>query len=110
MKNFTPHFYKIMLRDISEGQGEAFEAYVPAFDSHNFGDTIEDALKAYYKYFASELKHRKKDGIEMPKPDAFEERMKQVPLRLPESIYEKNVQKAKEQGKSFNAFVTAVLS
>ena len=51
MIELTRNHYKIIIRDISEGKGEAFEAYVPAFDSRNFGDTIDEALKSYFVYF-----------------------------------------------------------
>ena len=109
MTNLTTNHYKIILRDISEGRGEAFEAYVPAFDAHNFGDTIEKALKTYQTYFKSESKRRERLGISMPKPDVTQEKTKQVPLRLPESVYEKIMHQSKDSGLSFNGFVTRTL-
>ena len=109
MSKMTPNHYKIIIRDISEGRGEAFEAYVPAFDAHNFGDTFEEAIKSYLIYFKSEEKRRAKMNIAMPKPDVIKEKTKQVPLRLPESIYEKALQQSKESGLSFNGFVAKTL-
>jgi hypothetical protein len=109
MNKLNPNHYKIIIRDISEGSGEAFEAYIPAFDAHNFGDTIDAAIKSYFVYFKSEEKRRKKLGIDMPKPDVMREKVKQVPLRLPENIYEKIMSKAKEKGMSFNGFVSVML-
>ena len=109
MNKLTPNHYKIIIRDISEGSGEAFEAYIPAFDAHNFGETIEQALKSYYIYFKSEEKRRRKLGIDMPKPDVIREKIKQVPLRLAEDVYEKTMSRAKEKGLSFNGFVAGML-
>ena len=109
MNIMTPNHYKIMIRDISEGKGEAFEVYAPAFNSHNFGDTIDDAIHAYHLYFESEQIRREKLGIPMPKSDVLKERTKQVPLRIPESVYEKISNKAKNSGLSFNGFVTGLL-
>jgi len=109
MANLNSNHYKIILRDISEGRGEAWEAYVPAFDAHNFGDTIEKALKTYHIYFKSEAKRREKLGIPMPKSDVGQEKIRQVPLRLPESIYEKISSLSKNNGLSFNGFVTRAL-
>jgi hypothetical protein len=109
MNKLTPNHYKIIIRDISEGIGEAFEAYVPAFNAFNYGDSIEEALKSYYIYFKSEEKRRKKLGIDMPKPDVMRGKIKQVPLRLPENVYEKTMSKAKEKGMSFNGFVAIML-
>ena len=45
----------------------------------------------------------------MPKPDVMREKVKQVPLRLPEGIYDKIMSKAKEKGMSFNGFVAVML-
>jgi len=109
MTDLTPNHYKIILRDISEGRGEAFETYVPAFNAHNFGDTVNKALKAYQIYFKSEKKRREKQNIPMPKPDVTKENIRQVPLRLPESVYEKIVHQSKDSGLSFNSFVTKTL-
>ena len=110
MKNIiTPNHYKIIIRDISEGQGEAFEAYIPAFDAHHFGDTIKEALKSYYIYFESEKERRKKLNLAMPKSDVIQEKIKQVPLRLPANLYEKIVSQAKNHGISFNSFVAKLL-
>ena len=109
MNKITSNHYKIIIRDISEGKGEAFEAYVPAFDAHNFGDTIEEAIKSYLIYFKSEEKRRAKMGLPMPKPDVIKEKIKQVPLRLAESIYEKALQQSKENGQSFNSYVSKAL-
>jgi len=109
MDQLTPNHYKVILRDISEGRGEAFEAFVPAFHTFNFGDTIEEALETYRIYFKSEAKRRKKFGIPMPKSDVGQEKNKQIPLRLPESIYEKILSLSKDKGLSFNSFVTHAL-
>jgi hypothetical protein len=109
MANLTPNHYKIILRDISEGKGKAFEAFVPAFHAFNFGDTIEEALKTYQIYFKSEAKRREKLGIPMPKSDVAEEKIKQVPLRIPESVFEKIASMSKNSGLSFNGFVTRTL-
>ena len=109
MNTITPNSYKIIIRDISEGRGEAFEVFVPAFYSYNFGDTIEKAIQSYYLYFESEKKRRKKEGIHMPVPDIFPQKMKQIPLRISEGIYEKIASKAEENGLSFNRFVQSLL-
>ena len=109
MKELKPHHYKIILRDISEGNQEGFSVDVPAFHAYCYGDSIEGALESYYIYFEDEKERRKKEGIPMPKPDAAREKTKQVPLRLPESTYEKLAAMAKEHGTSFNRFVVGVL-
>lgn len=109
MNKLTPNHYKFIIRDISEGKGEAFEVFVPALNAHNFGDTIEEALNSYYVYFESEVKRRKRLKMSMPKSDIIKEKTKQVPLRLSESIYEKTASRAKEKGLSFNGFVATML-
>lgn len=105
---YTPFSYRIILKDLSEGKGEAFEAYVPAFQSHNFGDTPEDAINSYKKYFQSEVKRRKKEKISMPMPDIMEIQ-KQVPLRMNVGLYNQVADLAKQQGLSFNKFVVKTL-
>lgn len=109
MNPITPNSYKIVIRDISEGRGEAFEVFVPAFCAYNFGDTIEEAIKSYYLYFKSESKRRKKEGIPMPLPDIIPQKMKQIPLRISENTYEKVAARAEEHGLSFNRFVQSLL-
>lgn len=109
MKEIKPHHYKIVLRDISDGEQVGFDAYSPAFHAHCFGDSIPEALESYYIYFEDEKKRRKKEGISMPKPDGTREKTKQVPLRLPESTFEKLAAMAKEHGTSFNRFVVGIL-
>jgi hypothetical protein len=109
MAKLTPNHYKIILRDISEGRGEAFEAFVPAFHAFNFGDTVEEALETYHIYFKDEAKRRAKLGIPMPKSDVTEEKIKQVPLRIPMNVFEKIASMSKDSGLSFNGFVTRTL-
>lgn len=101
--------YKFIVRDASEGRGEAFEVFVPAFDNRNFGNTIGKAFESYYAYFEDEIKRRNELKIPMPKSDIINEKTKQIPLRLPESVYEKAASKAKEKGLSFNGFVSGML-
>ena len=101
-KDLTQNHYKVIIHDISEGRGEGFEAYVPAFNAHNFGDTMEEALESYYIYFEDEKERREKEGIPMPKPDVIEYEIKQVPLRIPESLYQKILSLSKNRGLSFN--------
>jgi len=110
MKELKPHSYKLILRDISEGDQEGFEIFVPAFHAHCYGDTIDGALESYYIYFEDEEKRRKKKGIEMPKPDVKPQALRQVPLRLPQDIYDQAVSVAKRRGMSFNALVTDLLA
>lgn len=106
--SYTPFSYRIIVKDLSEGRGEAFEAYVPAFASHNFGDTPEEAIGAYKLYFSSELKRRKKEKIAMPLPDICDQQ-KQVPLRLSLTLYNQLVETARQRGLSFNKFVVKTL-
>lgn len=108
MQKVTPHHYKLIIRDISNGKGEAFEVYTPAFNAHHFGDSIEKALKSYYLYFESEKRRRKKENLTMPKAD-IENKIKQVPLRIKEDIYENILSQAKQSGLSFNGFVCQYL-
>lgn len=110
MKNPKPHDYKLILRDISEGEEAGFEIYVPALNAFCYGQDIQLALDSYYIYFKDELLRRKKEKIEMPKPDARPQKLKQVPLRLPEDVYEQAINTAKNRGLSFNALVTGMLS
>ena len=110
MKKFKPHHYKIILRDISEGDQEGFEVYVPALHAYCYGDTVEGALESYYIYFEDEQERRKKEGIDMPKSDVKPQKLKQVPLRLPQDVYEQAMSVAKSRGMSFNAFVTDILA
>lgn len=108
-KTINPYSYKMIISDISDGNGEAFEVYMPAFNAHHFGDTIKDAIKSYYIYFESEKVRRKKLKISMPKPDLMYGKIKQVPLRIPETVYEKIANMAENKGQSFNRFVTSLL-
>ncbi len=110
MKKAKPHDYKLILRDISEGEQVGFEVHVPALNAFCFGDGIQSALNSYYVYFEDELLRRNKEGIEMPKSDAKPQKLKQVPLRLPEDVYQQAVNTAKTRGLSFNAMVTGMLS
>ena len=110
MKEFKPHHYKVILRDISEGNQEGFEIYVPALHAYCFGDTIEGALQSYYIYFEDEVERRKKEKIDMPKPDVKPQKLRQIPLRLPHDVYEQAVNIAKNRGMSFNALVTNMLT
>lgn len=104
-----PHSYKLVITDLSGGKKEAFEIYVPAFKAHIFGDTIAEALKGYMQFFDEEVELRKKKKIFMPKPDYKSDEIKQVPLRLSESVYQRISEKAKKEGKSFNSFVAKLL-
>ena len=109
MKELKPHHYRVVLRDISDGEQEGFDAYIPAFMAHCFGDSILEALESYYIYFEDEKDRRKEEGIPMPTPDSITEKTKQVPLRLPESTYERLANMAKNQGTSFNRLVIGIL-
>ena len=104
----TPFHYRFMVQDISAGQGEAFEVYVPAFQSHHLGGNPMEAMEAYTVYFADEKKRRKKEGIAMPKPDV-EKQQKQVPVRMNIELYEQISSLAKQKGTSFNKFVVETL-
>ncbi|QQR83112.1 hypothetical protein IPJ72_04850 [Candidatus Peregrinibacteria bacterium] len=105
----NPNHYRIIISDISEGAGEAYEAYVPAFQAHHFGDTIEKAIEAYHAYFITEVERRKKKNIAMPSSDIIKYKTKQVPLRIPEETYLKALDIAKTKHQSFNAFVSSLL-
>lgn len=108
-KKFHPHDYKIVIIKLRDGDQEGFEFYVPAFKAHVFGDTIEEALEGYLGYFDDEVKLRKKEGIPMPKPDCLPDMIKQVPLRIPQRVYQNIAELAKKQGQSFNGFVSKLL-
>ena len=108
-QNIYPHSYKIVITDLSGGKKEAFEIYVPALDAIIFGDTIDEALEGYLGYFDSEVKRRKKEGIPMPPSDSKPDMVKQVPLRLPQRVYQRVSENAKKQGQSFNRFVVNLL-
>ena len=104
-----PHSYKLIITDLSGGLEKAFEIYVPAFDAIVFGDTVEKALEGYFGYFDSEVKRRKKEKIPMPKPDFLPDVIRQIPLRIPTSIYQKILKAAKKKKQSFNRYVTELL-
>ena len=108
-KKFHPHDYKIIVTKLRDGDQEGFEFYVPAFDAIIFGDTVEEALEGYLGYFDSEVKRRKKEGIPMPKPDSLPDMIKQIPLRIPQRVYQNVSELAKKQGQSFNSFVSKLL-
>lgn len=104
-----PHSYKLELIDLSGGKEEAFEIYVPAFKAHIFGDTIEEALEGYMQFFDEEVALRKKKKISMPMPDSKSDLIKQIPLRIPNRVYQSISEKAKKEGQSFNQFVAHLL-
>jgi len=107
-QHLTPFHYRIILKDISEGKSESFEAYVPAFHAYNFGNSPDEALEAYKIYFISEKKRRDDNLIAMPQPDIML-KQKQVPLRLNINLYERVVDLARRRGMSFNKYVGKVL-
>ncbi len=110
MKQLTPNHYKIILRDISEGEGGAFEVFAPAFHAYCFGDSPLEALESYYIYFEDEKERREKEKIPMPKSDIMPQKLKQVPLRIPQDVYEHIASTAREKGISFNSMVTGILA
>ena len=57
MKELKPHSYKLILRDISEGDQAGFEIFVPAFHAHCYGDTIEGVFPCNFTTYI--LKTRK---------------------------------------------------
>src|SRR5690606_8383049 len=81
MTIIKPHHYKIIVRDISEGKEKGFEVFAPALHAYCLGETLEEALEAYYVYFKDEVERRKKANLRMPKPDSMKEEIKQIPLR-----------------------------
>ncbi len=102
------YHYRVILSDISQGKGEAFEAYVPAFQSYHLGETPSEALSSYQTYFLDEKKRREKADIAMPTPD-IEPKQKQVPVRLNVDLYERISTLARQRGTSFNKFVVQTL-
>lgn len=104
-----PHSYRVVITDLSGGLEKAFEIYVPAFNVRLFGNTVEKALKNYMEFFDKEIRQRKKQKIPMPLPDFKPDTIKRVLLRIPTRLYEKIMELAKKEGKSFNRFVVTLL-
>lgn len=98
--------YDYIVRNISQDDTPAYEAFVPAFNSMVFGDTIQELEEGLSLSIDAEIEERERLRLPIPEPDVKKRKFSgKLLLRISPVLHEKMAVEAKVLGKTLNKHI-----
>ncbi len=95
--------YNYIVKDISDGKGEAFEAYLPTIKTVVFGDNMDELLDGIEFSIEAMIDDCKEEGRVVPLPDVKKKFSGKFIFRLGPGLHEKLALESQITGKSINS-------
>ncbi|TSC55581.1 MAG: hypothetical protein G01um101418_840 [Parcubacteria group bacterium Gr01-1014_18] len=104
-KNKAPIHYNYIVRNISEDETPAYEAFIPAFNTICFGDTLEELEEGIRIAIRTDISDRRKAGKSIPSPDRNTRYSGKTVVRLGGALHECLALSAQVRNQSLNQFI-----
>ncbi len=102
--------YTYIIENIGSAKDPAYKAFIPAFQSIVYDDTLEAINEGVAEVISDAIKEKKQQGLPVPPPERDLHRSGKLVLRVPPSLHSRLATEAAFCRKSLNSYLVGKLN